>query len=61
MFNNDYTQNNTILEKLKSNNANVSPISIKMLNQIIDQAEEDARNGRLIPISKLKDEVESWT
>ncbi len=49
------------IEKKKSYEAELSPMSLDEFNNMIDSAEEDVREGRVIPVSKLKDEVNSWT
>ena len=49
------------IEKKKSYEAELSPMSVDEFNNMIDSAEEDVREGRVIPVSKLKDEVHSWT
>ncbi len=36
------------------------PLSMEALSSILDQAEEDARNGKIISSQELKKKVQEW-
>jgi len=39
----------------------IEPMTIEELNGIIEQSEEDSRQGKLINAWKIKKEIGSWT
>jgi hypothetical protein len=49
------------VEKQKMYEESIQPMSIKEFNQVIDNAEEDSQNGRLISSEDMKKEISSWT
>jgi hypothetical protein len=49
------------VEKQKMYEKSIQPMSIKEFNQVIDNAEEDSQNGRLISSEDMKKEISSWT
>jgi hypothetical protein len=48
-------------EKAKSYEQSISPLSEEELNRIIDEAEKDSKEGRLISAVELKKEIDSWS
>ncbi|MBP6872947.1 MAG: hypothetical protein KBC43_13135 [Bacteroidales bacterium] len=48
-------------EKAKSYEQLISPLSEEELNRIIDEAEKDSKDGRLISAVELKKEIDSWS
>ncbi len=48
-------------ERQKSYEESLYPMSTDEFNEMIDSAEEDSKNGRLISSSDLKKEMDSWT
>ena len=48
-------------EKKKLYSENFSPMSLPDFNQIIENSEEDAANGRVKEIHELDKDIESWT
>jgi hypothetical protein len=49
------------VEKQKSYKESLQPMSIEEFNDMIDKAEEDSKNGRLISSEDLRKEIDSWT
>ncbi|MGQ1947822.1 hypothetical protein ACT3CD_12055 [Geofilum sp. OHC36d9] len=49
------------LEKMKIYELELSSMTIEQLNTIIDNAEEDSKNGRMTSASQLRNEINSWT
>ncbi len=47
-------------EKQKDYERTLEPMTIVELNRIIDNAEDDSKNGRLTSNSDLKKEIDSW-
>ena len=39
----------------------IKPMSIDEFNELIDKAEEDSKNGRLMSSDEMKKEIDSWT
>ena len=39
----------------------IEPMAIEELNKIIEQSEEDSRQGKLINARKINKEIGSWT
>jgi len=48
------------LEKSKTYEAELKPMSVDQLNVIVDNAEKDAQQGRITSASDLKNEIDSW-
>jgi hypothetical protein len=48
-------------EKKKLYSEKFSPMSLPDFNQIIDNSEEDAANGRVKEIHELDKDIDSWT
>ena len=48
-------------EKKKKIEKELPPFSQKEFNEIIDNAESDSENGRLISARELKNEIDSWS
>jgi hypothetical protein len=48
------------LEKMKTYESELSPMKIEKLKELIDKAEDDSINGRVISIADLKNEINSW-
>jgi hypothetical protein len=48
-------------EKVKQYESELKPMSEKELNDIVDQAEEDARAGRVTAASSLRKDIDNWT
>jgi len=47
-------------EKIKSFEEHISLMSEDDLNRIIDEAEEDSKEGRLTSAVEIKKEIDSW-
>ena len=47
-------------EKQKDYERTLEPMTVVELNRIIDNAEDDSKNGRLTSNSDLKKEIDSW-
>jgi hypothetical protein len=54
-------ENILLAEKLKTYEKSLQPMSMKEFNEMIDKAEEDSKNGRLISLEDMKKEIDSWT
>jgi hypothetical protein len=54
-------ENILLAEKLKTYEKSLQPMSMKEFNEMIDNAEEDSKNGRLISLEDMKKEIDSWT
>jgi di/tripeptidase len=39
----------------------VKPMSIDEFDELIDKAEDDSQNGRLLSSDEMKKEIDSWT
>ena len=48
------------LEKMKTYESELSPMSIEQFNETIDKAEDDSQSGRVISASELRNEIDSW-
>ncbi len=48
------------IEKKKKIEKELRPFSQKEFNDLIDSAESDSENGRLISARELKNEIDSW-
>ncbi|PIQ21812.1 MAG: hypothetical protein COW65_06860 [Cytophagales bacterium CG18_big_fil_WC_8_21_14_2_50_42_9] len=48
-------------EKKKLYSENFSPMSLDDFNQIIDNSEADATNGRVKEVYELDKDIDSWT
>ena len=48
-------------EKKKLYSENFSPMSLTDLNQLVDNSEDDAANGRVKEIHELNKDIDSWT
>ncbi len=49
------------LEKMKTYESELSPMSYKQFNELIDKAEDDSKNGKFTSGSDLRNEIDSWT
>ena len=47
-------------ERKKKIEKELKPFSKKEFNEMIDSAESDSENGRLMAASELKNEIDSW-
>ena len=48
-------------EKQRDYEKSLEPMSIDEFNQMIDNAEDDSENGRLISGDNLQKEIDSWS
>lgn len=48
-------------EKQKTYEKSLQPMSMREFNEMIDKAEDDSKNGRLISSEDMKKEIDSWT
>ncbi|MBI9068309.1 MAG: hypothetical protein JEZ09_13530 [Salinivirgaceae bacterium] len=48
------------LEKMKTYESELLPMNIGQFNELIDRAEDDAKNGRMTSASELRNEIDSW-
>ena len=48
-------------ERKKELMKEIEPMAIEELNKIIEQSEEDSRQGKLINARKINKEIGSWT
>ena len=53
-------ENTLLAEKARLFNIGSKPMTIDELNAIIDQAEDDVRNNRVIDVYQLKEEISTW-
>jgi len=49
------------LEKKKKFKEEIRPYSEEEFNAVIDKAEEDSKNGKVISADDLKNEIDSWS
>ena len=47
-------------ERIKSHQDHISPFSEEELNKIIDEAENDSKNGKLTSAIELRKEIDTW-
>ena len=47
-------------EKKKIYEAELKPMSMDSFNAMIDQAEDDASNGRIVEAKNLRKDIEKW-
>ena len=48
-------------EKKKLYEAELKPMTQKEFNEMIDQAEADAKHGRLTEVNSLRKDIDNWT
>ena len=48
-------------ERKKKFEKELKPFTEKEVNELIDNAESDARNGKVTSARELKNEIDSWT
>ena len=48
------------IEKSKIYEKELKPMSMESFNSMIDQAEDDAANGRVVEAKNLKKDIEEW-
>lgn len=48
-------------ERKKELMKEIKPMTMEELNRIVDQSEEDSKQGKLINAREIKKEIDSWT